>query len=256
MPEEPSRFIWYELMTTDVEAAKAFYGAVIGWTADPIGTEANPYDRWAIDGTSIAGLMPLPEAAAVNGARPAWLGYLHVPDVDTKCADILAAGGTTHMPATDFPGVGRIAMLADPQGAAFYMIAPLGEGQSQSFAPGKIGHGGWNELHASDWETAFAFYATHFGWRQTDLMDMGPMGKYLLFSAGEHALGGMVNGPTPAPPHWLYYFCVDDITAGTARVTEAGGSILAGPMEVPGTWVVTAADPQGAVFARVGPRHA
>jgi predicted enzyme related to lactoylglutathione lyase len=257
MANDPSRFIWYELMTSDIDAAARFYGEVVGWSMSAAGAPGVDYRQWSIGGTTIGGAMVIPADAAANGMRPGWLGYLNVADVDQSVAAIVAAGGVSHMPAWDVPGVGRIAMVSDPQGAAFYVMAPIGEGPSPSFMPGHPGHGGWHELHTSDWPAALAFYGAQFGWAQSDALDMGPMGTYLLFNAGGDAIGGMMNSPDFPRPSWLYYFTVDDIHAARARVEAAGGAVLNGPHEVPGGgWIVQARDPQGAMFALVGPGKA
>ena len=259
MSNKPSGFIWYELMTSDIDAAAKFYGDVVGWSMSGAGTGAPgvEYRQWSIGGATVGGAMAIPTDAAANGMQPTWLGYLNVADVDESVARIVAAGGASHMPAWDIPGIGRIAMVSDPQGAAFYLMAPIGEGPSPSFMPGQPGHGGWHELHTTDWKAALDFYGQEFGWGQTEAMDMGPMGTYLLFNAGGDAIGGMMNNPALARPAWLYYFNVDDIDAAKARVEAAGGAILNGPHEVPGgSWIVQAKDPQGAMFALVAPNKA
>ena len=185
--------------------------------------------------------------------RHSWFGYISVPDVDQAVTEITEAGGTLIMPPTNIPDVGRFSMLTDPQGALFYIMTPSGEGESTSFSPSKIGHAGWNELHAADGHAALAFYGKQFGWGLSEEMDMGPMGKYLLFNTGGDAVGGMLTKHTPAPPHWLYYFNVDDITTAIARVTEAGGTVVNGPHQVPGgLWIIQGEDPQGVMFALVG----
>ena len=223
MPKTPSHFIWYELMTTDVDVATRFYGAVVGWTVKASSQPGMDYREWSIAGQAVGGLMTIPSDAGANGMRPMWVGYLNVPDVDSSSAAITAAGGAVHMPATDIPGVGRFAMVSDPQGAIFYVMTPLGAVPSPSFAPGRVGHGGWNELHTSDWSAALAFYGEHFGFGKTEAMDMGPMGTYLLFNTGGDAVGGMVNSPDFPRPMWLYYFNVDDINPAMTRVKAAGG---------------------------------
>jgi len=186
-----------------------------------------------------------------------WLGYVHVPDVDASIGEIEAAGGALSMPATDIPGVGRIAMVNDPQGAPFYVMTPKGGGQSVSFAPGQPGHGGWHELHTSDWRGARDFYFGRLGWGESHAMDMGSMGTYLLFNTGADAVGGMMNSSALERPTWLYYFNVDDIDAARLRVEAAGGAVVNGPHEAPtGAWIIQARDPQGAAFALVGPHKA
>ncbi len=243
-------FIWYELITSDLDAASRFYGEVVGWSVLPSANPSMDYRLWSMAGQSIGGLIGLP----APGMAPAWLGYVNVDAVDASVARMVAAGGSVLLAANDIAAVGRIAMIADPQGAALYVMTPLGEGPSPAFAPGITGHGGWHELHTSDWQAALAFYSAEFGWGQTQAMDMGPMGIYLLFNNGGDAIGGMMNNPQVPHPAWLYYFCVDNINSAQARVVAAGGAVLNAPHEVPGgAWIFQAQDPQGAMFALVGP---
>jgi hypothetical protein len=154
----------------------------------------------------------------------------------------------------DIPNVGRFAMVTDPQGAAFNVFKPLQGGQpAASREPGRIG---WHELHTTDWPKAFEFYSELFGWRKADAMDMGTMGIYQLFSIKDVPAGAMFNSPAAqAARYWLYYFIVGDIDAAGKRLTDGGGKIMQGPMQVPGgDWIIQAADPQGAAFALVGQR--
>jgi predicted enzyme related to lactoylglutathione lyase len=208
-------------------------------------------------GSDVGGLMAMPEAARRNGMRPSWYGYVSVADVDACVARIVAAGGEPWMPATDIPGVGRIAMIRDPQGAAIYVMQPAGEGKSTAFAPALVGHCGWNELHTRDWAAALEFYRGEFGWHQVSAMDMGPLGIYLMFGLGTgDAVGGMVSDSRSPRPHWLYYFNVEDIDVAHSRVSAYGGEVVMDPHQVPtGQWIVHARDPLGAWFALVGPRR-
>ena len=149
-------------------------------------------------------------------------------------------------------------MIADPQGAALALFrgTPGGPDQPPSGPGAPPGRIGWHELLATDWEAAFPFYAALFGWRKAEAVDIGPMGTYQLFSAGGAPVGGMFTRPPTVPvPFWLYYITVGGIGAAAGRVTEAGGQILMGPMEVPGGgWILQGLDPQGAVFALLGTR--
>eukprot|EP01035_Chromulina_nebulosa_P004335 gene4335-5921_t len=111
---------------------------------------------------------------------------------------------------------------------------------SQAFQQGRHGHGGWNELHTTDWKAAFDFYAKHFGWGKSMEMDMGPHGIYLLFNTGGDAIGGMMNSPNFPRPAWLYYICVSDIDAAHARIEANGGKVVLPPTQVPGGgWIDT-----------------
>ena len=255
MTKTPGRFIWYELLTTDAKAAAKFYGEIIGWTVNAIGGPNGDYHQWAMGDTAIGGMMTIPAPTAADSMRPGWLGYINTPDVDQCAAAITEAGGAIHMPPFDIPGVGRCAMVGDPQGAIFYVMAPIGEGESKVFSAGVLGHGGWNELHSSDSAAGCAFYEAQFGWRKSSSFDMGPMGTYQLFNAGAEDLGGMMTNPNVPRSMWLFYFNVEDINDALKRVEAAGGTVTSGPHQVPtGQWMVQATDPQGGAFALLAPK--
>lgn len=247
-------FVWYELMTREVEAAKAFYGNVIGWETESF-DGSDGYTVLKAGGRGIGGILPMPQDACDAGASAHWLGYVAVPDVDSAGARISQAGGTLHKEPFDIPGAGRMAPVSDPQGVGFMLITPSGEEEPPA-APMTTGHVGWHELHTIDWQAAFQFYSGQFGWEKKEAMDMGPMGTYQLFSdGGPDAIGGMMNSAHSPRPHWLYYFVVGDFDPAVERIRSNGGQVLNGPMEVPGgAWVVQAKDPQGAMFAIVGMR--
>ena len=247
-------FVWHELVTSDVSAAADFYTKVLGWSVADSGLPGTTYMVCSAGATPVAGLMPIPETAAPAGMKPKWFGYVGVADVDVKAEDLKAAGGAVQHGPADIPGVGRFAVVADPQGGCFHLFksdsppppeVPLG-------TPGTVG---WNELHAGDGERAFAFYASLFGWTKDEAIPMGPMGTYQLFANGGPAIGGMMTKmPDQLAPAWLYYFNVEAIDAAAGRATEAGGKVVHGPSEVPGgQWIVQCLDPQGALFAMVAP---
>ncbi len=249
-------FIWYDVMTTDTKAAEAFYRSVIGWETADSGMPGQSYTILSVGPAKIGGLMPIPEEARANGARPVWMGYIGVADVDAYAAKVKAAGGAIHRAPADIPVVGRFAVAADPHGAAFILFKGDGE-MSPPAASGTPGTIGWHELSAGDREGAFAFYADLFGWTKADAVDMGAMGIYQTFATGGPAVGGMMTKRPDMPvPFWLYYFNVDAIDAALARVTGAGGTVLNGPHQVPtGSWIAQCLDPQGAIFAMVATRR-
>lgn len=261
MPTPPSPFVWYELMTSDATAAAAFYRSVIGWQTADAGMPDLAYTLLSAatpaGPVQVGGLMALPAEAAAAGARPAWTGYVAVDDVDARAAQVLQAGGAVHHPAQDIPGVGRFAIVADPQGAVVCLFKDLGDAPAPQAAPGTPGTIGWHELYASDLDSAWGFYNDLFGWTKAEAMDMGPMGIYQLFAAGGQAIGGMMTRPPEVPqPCWLYYVNVEAIDAAAARVAAASGRVISGPMQVPGgSWIVQCLDPQGAMFAMVAPNR-
>ena len=245
----PDDFCWYELMTTDRKAAAAFYESVVGWRSQEAGS-VMPYTLLSVGGVQVAGMIELPEEACKAGARPSWIGYIAVDNVDTYAKRVTEAGGSIHRPPADIPNIGRFAVVADPQGAAFVLFTPDGTPDVRA-EPRSIGTVAWHELLAGDGASAFAFYSNLFGWSKSQAMDMGPMGIYQLFTAGKGDIGGMMTKTPEMPvPFWLYYVVVDAIDAATARVKDKGGKVINGPMEVPGgSWIVQCLDPQGAMFA-------
>jgi predicted enzyme related to lactoylglutathione lyase len=245
-----NHFVWYELVTSDVAAAEAFYGKVVGWNAAAFDGGPGPYKILSMKGKGVGGLMPLPE----NMSQPFWMGYVGTPDIEAAVARWKRAGGSVHR-AFDIPNVGRIALVSDPQNVSLAMIQGASEGSSEAFDQNAPGHGNWHELHTKDSKAAFDFYAGQFGWTKGAALDMGPMGTYQLFEADGVQIGGMMNSPSFPQPMWLYYFGTGDIDEATKRVTDGGGPILHGPSEVPGGgFIIQARDPQGAMFALVGRR--
>jgi predicted enzyme related to lactoylglutathione lyase len=254
MARSQSGFIWYELMTQDVAAAKAFYGQVVGWTMGSMPGPNMNYTILQAAQTGVGGIMPMPAHLIEADVPDHWVGYVHADDVDAAVAKIQSLGGSVHVPPTDIPDVGRFAVLADPQGAIFQLLKPNQAGERVPSAD--PGHITWHELHTTDWEKAFDFYSSMFGWEKGRAMDMGPMGTYQLFTLKGADTGAMFNSPVATHRRfWLYYFNVDDIEAAGKRIVDGGGTIMHGPAPVPGGgWIIQATDPTGAWFAVLGPK--
>lgn len=249
-------FVWFEYMAADLAAAEAFYAKVAGWTMRDSGMPGMKYTLARSQFADVAGMMTLPAEACSQGAQPGWMGYIGVEDVDAKATAIVAAGGAVMMPPTDIPGVGRFAVVGDPQGVPFCLFRG-NTPPTETAPPMANGHIGWHELHTKDQAKAFDFYSAQFGWTKDTAMDMGPMGTYQIFAINGAPAGGMMNDTMSPQPYWLYYIAVGDFDAAVARVTEAGGKVLHGPEEVPGgAWIINASDPQGGIFALVGMRPA
>jgi predicted enzyme related to lactoylglutathione lyase len=176
-------------------------------------------------------------------------------------ASIEQAGGKALM-THDIPGIGRIAMVTDPQGAPFYVMKPIPpadkpEGKSDVFSPDAQQRVGWNELSTSDAVAALDFYTSQFGWEKGDAMPMGDKGDYRFINHHGQMLGAIfpsaAGARTDEPPHWRYYFRVPSISAAKQTVAAQGGKVIHGPMEVPGgDNIIIGIDPQGAEFALVG----
>jgi len=252
-------FIWYELMTTDPDGAKAFYDAAVGWNIEPQSQFPNGYRMIGrSDGKFAGGILPLNDEMQQHGARPTWLGYIYVPDVDASVTAIEAGGGKALMPAFDIPNIGRVAMIADPQGAPFYIMKPIppaGEPEAKSdvFSTTEQQRVGWNELSTSDPASARAFYTRQFGWDDSDFMDMGEMGEYRFLAHDGTRIGALCGTMPGAQSKWRYYFRVPSIAKAKATAEAKGGTIHMGPHQVPtGDYIIIGSDPQGAEFALVG----
>jgi hypothetical protein len=252
-------FIWYELMTPDPDGAKAFYDSVVGWN---IGEGVAEYQGYRMivrsDGGNAGGVLPITAEMSQRGARPVWLGYIHVEDVNRAVADTEAAGGSVILPPMGIPNVGTTALVRDPQGAAFYVMKPIppsGDPNAKSdvFSPTAEQRVAWNELNTSDPVSARHFYGEQFGWTSDDFMPMGEMGEYRFWKQNGVQIGAVCGLMGQSQPKWRYYFRVPSIASAKDTVEQGGGTIIQGPHEVPGgDHIVIGIDPQGAEFALVG----
>jgi uncharacterized protein len=254
-------FIWYELMTPDPEGAKAFYDAVVGWNIQTSHGGDMDYGFIAnADGGMTGGVLRLTKDMHDHGARPCWVGYIGVDDIDTILPKIEAKGGKILMPARDAEMAGRFAMVADCCGAPFYVMTPTpppGGGQSTAFsAAPNPGRCGWNELMAGNAQSAIDFYTSLFGWRLPEAMDMGPLGPYQFVTHDGVQIGAIMKKMDEMPvPTWSHYFWVSSINVAKTAIEASGGQVINGPMQVPGDgWIVQGLDPQGAMFSLVSPQ--
>ena len=195
MSEWTGKFCWYELMTSDLPAARKFYGDVIGWTGQNAGQPHMDYWLMSLGEAMAAGMMAIPENACDAGAKPGWIGYIAVDDVDAMAEKVKQKGGKIYRAPDNIPGIGRFAIVADPQGAAFALFK--GEGEAPPAPPrGTPGQAGWRELYANDHVAALDLVDGGGGdlgtggellQRQaqqlTDLTDLGPDGADDRFPA-------------------------------------------------------------------------
>jgi predicted enzyme related to lactoylglutathione lyase len=251
-----SGFVWYELMTNgDLDAAVAFYKQVVGWDIRDSGMPGMQYMIFGKDGKDVGGMMSW-NAVGAPDMPTEWVAHIYTADVDAEVEAVVKDGGTQVQPPRDIPGVGRFAVVTDPQGAKFLLFQP-----GQAYAPprlaqNEIGTVGWHELITTDWEKAWEFYGGHYGWEKDFAMDMKEMGIYQTFRIDtDRYIGAMMNiAPfmQDAKPGWLFYFQIPDADAGAKLITENGGSVMHGPMDVPGgSRIVQGIDPQGGRFALV-----
>lgn len=244
--------IWYELATGTPDAAQDFYGRVMGWGFEtpPGGLERGYRIFSASDGEGIGGMVQTSNGASAAPASPAgWMVFFGVDDVDAAARKVKSLGGQIEVEPRDIPGVARFALAVDPQGARFYLMRGMSDGDSTAFAPEKTGHCSWNELTTSDQEAALDFYAGLFGWEKAGAMPMGEnMGDYTFIRAGDVRIGAMMDARgVEAGSAWNLAFSVADIDAAKTAIEQGGGTVVYGPMELPDDngWAMQALDPQG-----------
>jgi predicted enzyme related to lactoylglutathione lyase len=247
--EHRGRFIWHELMTTDPDAAAGFYSKVVPWKTQPSGMPS--YTVWMAGKIQAGGLMGQGDDARQSGAAPSWLVYVGTPDVDSTAAAAERLGGRVLKAATDIPGIGRFAVLADPQGAAFAVFNPSAPAAAGAAGAGGVGHFSWHELATTDPQAALGFYCELFGWTRGPAHDMGPAGVYQIIEHGGKQVGGMYAlRDVSTPPRWLSYVQVASADRSAAAAKANGGRVAQGPMDVPGgSRVAQILDPQGGAFA-------
>ncbi len=259
MADKHGDFVWYELMTPNPDAAQSFYGGLLGWTFAEAGFNGQDYRSFSAGDAQVGGFLKLTEQMAEHGARPAWVGYVQVDDVPDAVAKVREAGGHIFMEGGEVPDVGPFAMLADPEGAPFYVIDDRSGQPSHAFAKHAPRQGccAWNELLPADPAAADAFYTSLFGWKKGEAMDMGEMGLYQMYTRDDYGIGAMMKRPDEVPASfWAFYFRVPEIESAKAYVEGNGGQVVNGPMEIPGgEYILQGIDPQGAFFSIIGPKE-
>lgn len=239
---------WVSLMVHDLEATQGFYGGLFGWTFSPGPRQLGPYVRATLDGHMVAGLGRLP---ADRGLLPAWTPYPLSADADLTAEEIRSHGGTVAVGPLDAGDAGRLVIASDPTGAVFGVWQPHENGHSET--PSGPGTPVWNELTTQASVAAGRFYASVFGFAVAPDAAVGPDRLTLLLDGRPIAAlrEPETDRPVQQGPHWKTYFEVEDVDEAAARVGELGGQVLRAPADGPAGRVVTAADPDGAVFALV-----
>jgi uncharacterized protein len=245
-PSYQGRFIWTELLCNDANAAAAFYGRILPWASQPF-SPGSPYFVFTVNGGApLAGNMSLPAEARAMGTVPHWRAYIGGDDVDAIVVQASRLGARILEAPRDLPGVGRAALLADPEGARFGVYRPLDAGTPPEPAFS------WYELAARSRETALAFYQQLFGWTLGTPMDMGGGFFYQSFGLDGKDIGGAYTIPAdrPMPPAWCPYANCASADEVAGKVIAGGGQLCHGPVDVPGGGrIVQFFDPQHAMFA-------
>lgn len=242
------RFVWHDLLTPDPAAAVPFYTRLLGWGTELWSMEGTPpYTMWTVDAAAIGGVMAMP--AGVD-APAHWLSYLCVGDTDAAARQVTALGGAVLREPSAIATVGRFAVVADPQGAAFALFTPTGSTPGHE-GPARVGEVSWHELATPDQHAAAQFYAEVAGWTPGDAHDVGAMGTYRILERHGVPFGGICRRPDHAPARaaWTIYVRVASVRAVAERAAALGGTVTHGPADVPGgARVAGCCDPTGASF--------
>ncbi len=243
----PGTFCWADLATPDPAAAKDFYTGLLGWEVEdmPAG-EGAVYSMCQVGGASVAAIYGQSPEQREQRRPPAWLNYVTVVDADATAARVAELGGTVVEAPFEVMEAGRMCVLADPQGATLLAWQPRRHpGAGLVNEPGAMT---WNDLQTSDVAAAARFYSELFGWTVAEVPESG--GRYWTIQGTDGANGGMMPLPAPGvPPHWQPYFAVESLDAARTKVEELGGTVLMGPMPVPGGAFLAVRDAQGASFS-------
>jgi len=241
------RFVWHEQVSSDPKQAQEFYTQLFGWGTEVFKAGEVDYTMISSTGQTHGGF-----GKAMEGAPPPhWLSHVRVANVDDSLLKVEAAGGKLAAGPFEMGGVGRMAIITDPQGAYVSLYQP--EDSSATLPEGVFV---WDELATTDVEDAQRFYVEVLGWTTKD---MGPdFGGYRIFEVGGTGIAGlMVLQDASTPAHWQPYVAVDDPDATAAKAKKLGGSTPMEPMDVPTVGrIAVVRDPQGAVFGIIRPEPA
>lgn len=245
---------WLDLASADAAASRDFYTKLFGWSVDITDDpQYGGYGMFKVGGKDVGGV-----GGVQNEQQPtAWTVYVIVENADATAAKATQAGGQVFAPPFDVGPQGRMAILADPSGAAFGIWQP-GEHKGWE-AEGVTGSVCWVELTSRGFEAARKFYSDVFGWTATKSDVSTPEMEYWTFTLGEGQsfAGGLeapAEMPAEAPSYWQPYIAVDDADATAAKAGELGGTVMVGPADIPQTGrFAVISDPLGAVFGILQP---
>jgi hypothetical protein len=241
---DPGTPSWVDLASPDLPGSVAFYSSLFGWRGQDQGADAGHYHVMTLRDLPVAGAGPI----MMEGQPPAWTTYVSVDDADATIAKVNKAGGTIFVEPMDVLDVGRMAVFADPTGAACAVWQPKEhKGAGLVNEPGSLV---WNELNTRDTSAAAAFYGDVFGW-DAETGQMGAM-EYSEWKLDGKTIAGMLPMPAqvPAhvPAHWLAYFATADCDTTVSFATGLGATVMAGPMDIPAGRFAVLLDPTGAAF--------
>jgi predicted enzyme related to lactoylglutathione lyase len=245
----PGKWVWADLVTSDVGRAAEFYGAVFGWTFETYGGEddADTYTLVLADGVPVGGLVFDDRPARAQAAAARWIGLMSVPDVGAAVQAAKAAGGQVAMPARVLGQRGETAALVDPEGALFGVVRSAG-GDPGDFL-GEVGEWLWIELWAAQPERMAGFYQAVGGYEPAAPASPDARLAFILGQGGRARAGILPRPAEVRNSAWLPYVRVADLPAAMERARAAGALAMAGPFTRGTATVAVMVDPLGAPIA-------
>lgn len=243
---------WVDLMTSDPEKSRAFYGDLFGWTWEDPGPDYGGYFNFVKDGEMIAGGMRNPGDLPFD----VWSVYLAVKDARETTDAAVANGGTVMVPAMEVQALGTMGVVTDPSGATIGLWQP-GEHRGMGIVR-EPGTPAWFELHTTDYPAAVSFYEKVFHWPLHTMGDTDEF-RYTTYGDADNQEAGIMDAssflPDGVPSHWSIYFAVDKTDAALARIVELGGQVVTKAEDTPYGRLATATDVTGAMFKLVADQN-
>jgi len=253
MPTRDSAFTagtpcWIDVMTSDVESARNFYGDLFGWQFEIGGEETGYYSTALVDGRRAAGIFQMQV-----DHPPVWTTYLATDDADATATSVTEHGGTIAQPTMDVMDLGRMTIVQDPTGGTFGTWQAGTHFGTQIF--NEVNTLTWNEFMTRDYDAAKTFFADVFGYTYTELGDGGF--RYSTVEVDGTTVGGLgllpEFVPAEVPSHWRVYFQVDDADESVARAVSIGAEVASPAQDMPYGRHADLMDPQGARFSVIKP---
>jgi len=257
---KPGDPCWVDLFTSDPDRSIAFYGELLGWTAEAAGPEYGGYITFSKDGKAVAGGM---RNDGSSGGPDQWTVYLQSADAEATAATAAQRGGQVVLPAMQVGEMGSMAILGDPGGAGigvwqpqahtgFEAIGTVGDGKWIDH----VGHPSWFELHTPAYDDSLRFYREVFGWQDPFTVSDAPEFRYTTIHSVTPMLGGVMDStafqPAGAPGGWRVYFGVEDVDTAVKTLVGLGGSVEREPENTPYGRLAAVRDPSGVAFSLGG----
>lgn len=236
--------VWFDLFSSDTQAAQAFYEGVFEWTAEQMGPDYGNYVTFWKDGARVAGMMQNPG----DGGPDGWTTYLKSADAGATAGAVTAAGGTMMVEPMDVMSMGRMGVAVDP---ADHVVGIWQPGTMSGYGVAdEAGSPVWHELQTRDYAREVEFYENAFGWK-TEVMSDTDDFRYTLLQFGEVDYAGVMDAsgfPADAPTGWEVYIGATDVDATILRVIALGGTVVLPAEDTPFGRIAKIADPTGATI--------